>query len=291
MLDVLINVLTPVLIAIAIGFGWSRRGLPWNQAMVTGVVMNVGTPCLAFHAIATLPLDPAAIAEVGLAFLVVIVGFGVLGALALRLLRRPVLGYLPALTFPNTGNLGLPLCLFAFGEAGLGLAIVCFSVVAFGHFTFGMAAASARWSFRPLLTSAPLYGLLAGAIVLLGELSPPDVVFRTTELLGGLTIPLALMALGASLSHLDLTDARAALVLGILRVVLGLAVGAAVVTLFGLEGVARGVVLLQAVMPSAVFNYMLAQRFGGPARPIAGMIMVSTALSLVIVAVLLPFLQ
>ena len=74
-----------------------------------------------------------------LATVLVIAGFAILGGFVLRMLRLSIRAYLPSIIFSNSGNMGLPLCLLAFGEAGLALAIVLFAVSAIQKFTIGIA--------------------------------------------------------------------------------------------------------------------------------------------------------
>ena len=67
----------------------------------------------------------------------------------LRSARLSLRVYLPALIFPNSGNMGMPLCLFAFGETGLGLAMVFFAVLAVAQFTLGVTGAGHSHSIVP----------------------------------------------------------------------------------------------------------------------------------------------
>ena len=63
-------------------------------------------------------------------------GVAFISFVLLKALRLPLPSFLPALTLGNTGNLGLPLCLFAFGEQGLGLAVAVYVTNSVLQFTF-----------------------------------------------------------------------------------------------------------------------------------------------------------
>ena len=123
-----------------------RLGAAFDLAFVTQLIMNVAGPCLVFAGLShlALPLQEF-FAMVGAAVAILVVT--ALAAFALlRALRLPVRSYLPALTIGNVGNLGLPLCLFAFGEQGLALAIALYVTNSVGQFTL-VPLLQARSSF------------------------------------------------------------------------------------------------------------------------------------------------
>ena len=98
-----------------------------------------------------------------------------------------------------------------------------------------------------------------------------------------------LIALGVSLSRLKVADVKRALVLSVLRLGGGFAIGVALATAFDLEGAVRGVLILQCAMPAAVLNYILAARYGREEEAIAGVIVASTAISFATLPVLIWF--
>ena len=114
-------VVVPVFLIAALGFGWSRAKLPYDSAFITTFAINVSTPCLVFSSLARLTVGgddllTMAVASVGSMALA-----GLMATPILLACRLPLRVYLPALSFPNGGNMGIPVCLFAFGETGLGL--------------------------------------------------------------------------------------------------------------------------------------------------------------------------
>jgi len=107
----------------------------------------------------------------------------------------------------------------------------------------------------------------------------PEWITRTTELVGGMMIPLMLLSLGVSLARLQVRSLPRATALGALRLGMGLAVGLGLATALGLEGAARGVLIIQSAMPVAVFNYLFASLNQRRPDEVAGTIVTSTALS------------
>jgi predicted permease len=192
--------------------------------------------------------------------------------------------------FPNVGNMGLPVCLFAFGEEGMALAMVYFAVTIVGQFTVGPGLAAGRFEPRKLLKLPFIYVAILAVSMNAFDVEPPAWLANTASLIGGITVPLMLMALGVAIALLKVHNLQRATVMSLLRLGLGAAGGWAVATLFGIEGVAKGVLVVQSAMPVAVFNYLFACMYGNGPDEVAGMVVVSTALAYLGLPVLIAFL-
>ena len=153
---------------------------------------------------------------------------GVAGAIALRLLGWQQRAYLNSILFPNLGNMGLPLALFAFGDEGLALAVVVFTIGSIAHSSVGIWIVSGRLSPAEVLKAPLLYAtaLALGSHEL--GIGLPQFALRAADILGGMTIPLMLLSLGVSLSRLKISNTRRATALAALRLGIGLAGGLAV---------------------------------------------------------------
>jgi len=279
-------VLLPVFCIAALGYGWRRSGVPFDLPFVTRVIMYIAGPCLVFDSLSklTLPLGEF-MAMVG-ATVVLTLGVAAVAFVLIKFLGLSQRSFLPALTLGNTGNLGLPLCLFAFGEAGLGLAVAVYVTNSILQFTLVPLLQTRVSVVRTLLTTPIIYGAVAGLTVLLTEVTVPTWLADTIAMLGALLIPLMLMALGNTLGGLTAHNLPRAFGLGTARLVIAFVVAVGVSELLGLSGVAQGVLVLQGAMPAAVFSYLFAARYDRDADDIAGIVLVSTLLS----AALLPFL-
>lgn len=280
-------VVVPVFLIAALGFGWSRAKLPYDSAFITTFAINVATPCLVFSSLVRLTLGGddlliMAVASVGSMALA-----GLLATPILLAFRLPVRVYLPALSFPNGGNMGIPVCLFAFGETGLGLAVLFFAALAVLQFTLGPALAAGRTDVRQVLRTPVIYAVALALLVLLTGIRLPQWATNTTTLLGNCAVPLMLFSLGVALAGLRMDGMVRSLAMSALRLLLGFAAGWAMVTILDLEGTIRGVVLLQSTMPVAVFNYLWALRYNNAPQEVAGMVLGSTALSFLTLPLLL----
>jgi len=290
MLFRLFSIISPILICAAIGFAWARSGRPFDTRFVARLIMVVGAPFLILYSLVGVDVDLGAMATLGMAVACVLAIVAVTGAVVLRMLRMDVRSYLNAIVFPNTGNMGLPLCLFAFGQEGLSLGLVVFVVVSITQFTGGLALVSGEGHPVKLLANPIVWASVIGTVFLLTGWELPDFALNTSEIMAGLAIPLMLLTLGVSLAKLKVKRFSRSLLLALMRLGLGIGAGLAVSHLFGLEGAARGVLILDASMPAAVFNYMLAERYNRAPDEIAGAVVISTVLSFVTLPVLLWYL-
>lgn len=286
----LFAIIAPVFVCAAIGYGWARRDLPFDNAFATTLVSNVAFPCLILGTLARLELSPDAFSRMAWATLATVVVSGAAAAFFVGVARQSQRVFLPPLVFGNTGNVGLPLCLFAFGEEGLVLGIIYFAVFLVIQFTAGIWVVSGRMSFPMLLRTPVLWAALLGVALQFTGIHLPVWIDNTVGLLGDIAIPLMLLALGVSLAKLVVTGVGRSVAMSLARLGIGFGVGAAIAGLFGLEGPARGVLILESSMPVAVVNYLFAERYGSNAEEVAGLVVISTALSFLTLPLLLRFL-
>jgi predicted permease len=278
--------LLPVFFMAGIGYLWRRLGAPFELAFVTRLIMYIAGPCLVFDSLSNLTLPLRDFAFMVGATITLTVGVAAVAFVLLKILKLPQRSFLPALTLGNTGNLGLPLCLFAFGEKGLGLAVAVYVTNSVLQFTFVPLLQTRVSIVRTLLSTPILYGALAGLAAVTTGVKVPTWLGSTIGALGSLLIPLMLMALGNTIGGLSAHNLPRALGLGSARLLIAFGVALGVSELLGLEGVAQGVLVLQGAMPAAVFSYLFAARYERDAEDIAGIVLVSTLLG----AALLPFL-
>ena len=282
-------VLAPVFVMAGLGYGWRLTGAPFDMPFVTRIIMYVAGPCLVFTSLSQLTLPLAQFLSMVGAMIVVTLSVAGLSAVLIRILKLPQRSFLPALTLGNTGNLGLPLCLFAFGDEGLGLAVAIYVTNSLLQFTFVPLLHTRVSVLRTLLSTPMLYGAVAGLAVVLTDVRVPMWLAGTLESIGGLLIPLMLMALGNTVGGLKAHNLPRALGLGAARLVISFVVAVAVSYALGLTGVARGVLVLQGAMPAAVFSYLFAARYDRDADDIAGIVLVSTLLGAVTLPLLVSY--
>ncbi|MBP5858780.1 AEC family transporter [Marivibrio halodurans] len=290
MLAQLFAVIAPVFFTALVGFTWIKSGRGFDTDKLTPLITSVGTPCLVVSTLLKADISLDHLARMAGAGALAHLAALVVGFVLLKAIGRSVSAFLPALSFPNTGNMGLPLCLFAFGEQGLALAIGYFVVSAVGQFTLGYAIAAGTVDIRRLARTPILWAVAVALVLMAVDADIPLWAANTIQLIGQFTIPLMLMTLGASLARLSVRRLGLPAALSVLRLVGGAALGLAIASIMGLEGAARGVVVLQTAMPVAVFNYLFAQLHDNQPEEVAGLVVISTALSVVTLPLLLAYL-
>lgn len=287
MLLEILSVIAPTLLCALVGLVWVRRGLHFDTNFLSALVLNIGAPCLLFSTFMEIDIDPRSFGRMTLATVATMLGGGAVSVVLLKLARLDLRSFLFAQMFPNVGNMGLPLCLLAFGPEGLVLALTYFMVSTLCAFTFGAALVSGQFKASTLLHNPILYAVLLTLLVAGLELQVPQFVLDTTGLLGDFTIPLMLIALGVSLGRIEVQNLRASLLLSVFRLLTGFGVSLGVATLLGLEGATRGVLIVQSAMPVAVFAYLFAVRYERKPEEIAGAVVISTILSFLTLPLLL----
>lgn len=285
-----IEIVAPVGLLGLVGFLWVKAGFEYRLEFITRLCMTLSVPALVFTALMKTDIDPAALTSVSLAAalaygLLTLVFWGVTAALGLD--RRT---YLAPLIFGNTGNVGLPLALFAFGEAGLGFAIVIFAVMILWSFTFGVWLVAGGGSPARLLREPIMVATLLGALFLWQGWHTPVWLTHSLDLLGQVAIPLMLITLGVAVARLTPGRLGRAVWLSLLRAAICIVVAIGAGLAFGLPPVAMAVLILQVTTPVAVTSYMLAEKYGADADAVAGLVIASTLLSVVTLPLTLAFL-
>ncbi len=291
MLAVVLSVVLPVVITVAVGFLWTRYGYPLNSKELTALIADVATPCLIVSTFQSSKLSFDAFAAMAGAAVTAIVLFAALGALILKAASLRIRTFLPSIAFPNAGNLGLPLSLYAFGPEGLGYAIAYFSISSVANYTLGQMIAAGQANWRGLARLPILYAVALGIALSFWNVELPQWAGTTIALIGNVTVPLMLLMLGSSLSQLKVASSGRALFVSCVRLGLGAAVGVAVAAALGLSGPLRAVLILQCANPVAVYNYLFAQRWNNEPEEVAGVVVLSTLLSILTIPLLLTWLM
>jgi malate permease and related proteins len=283
------SAVAPVFLLALIGFAWKRRGWAYDVAFVTRLSMTISTPCLVFMALVRSQVDPALLGDTVLAAAVTYVAVGALVWGLVRLIGLDIPTYWAPLTFGNTGNIGLPVALFAFGQAGFDFAVVIFAVMAIISFTFGIWVVAGGGNPLNAVREPLVWGTLAGALFLVLGWTVPGWTAATLDLVGQMAIPLMLLTLGVAIAGLQPRALGRAFWLCLVKLAVCVAVPVAVGVALGLPRLALGVLVLQVASPVAVTSYMLAAKYEARADEVAGLVVVSTLVSIPAIPLVLAF--
>jgi len=183
----------------------------------------------------------------------------------------------------------LPLALFAFGEVGLGYAVVVFAIMAILSFTIGIWIVSGGGSLKRVVQEPLVAATLLGALFLWQGWETPVFLTNALDLIGQMAIPMMLITLGVAVARLETKAMGQAVVLSILKVAICVAAGWGAAVMFALDPVAAAVLVVQVATPVAVTSYLLAEKYGTDAQPVAGLVVASTLLSVVALPLILAF--
>ena len=254
----LFEVIFPVFFIIGIGYYLGKKDSDFDTKFITNFASNIGSPAMIFYIVTTTGVTFGVFIEYFIYSLILIFAFAIIGVFILLILKKDFLRELPPLILPNTGNMGIPICLFAYGTQGLGIASAITSVVILLHFTLNVFLAKISFSFDVVLKSPSAYAVLISILYLYLDLKVPKFIENTTFLITYATIFLILMSLGVALTRLKVYSIKSSITLSIVRVIIGPVIGFVLINTFNLTGFAAGTLLIQCSMPSAVLTYLVA---------------------------------
>ena len=288
----LFEVLSPVFFVVGIGYYLGKKNPKIDTPFITNFAANVGTPAMIIYALTSTGTTFELFKSYFWYYLIAITSFSLIGIIFLFLLNtKDIIRELPPLIMPNTGNMGLPICLFAYGSQGLGVAAAISALIILSHFTLGVFLADRKFNINVILKSPAFYTIIISIFLLYYEIQTPVFIENTTFLLMYATIFLILMSLGIALTRFKVFSFKKALVCSIARVILGPIIGFLLIRYFNLSGFAAGVLLIQCSMPSAVLNYLVASIYS-PKKitdSVASTIVVSTVMSFITIPIVVFF--
>tara|TARA_B100000315_G_scaffold144360_1_gene133346 strand:- start:1863 stop:2762 length:900 start_codon:yes stop_codon:yes gene_type:complete len=255
----LVEVLFPVFSTVAIGYWYGKKDPKFDTRFITTFAGNVGLPCAIFYFLTSSNIEFDLFLRFSYYITLYVAIFAFIGIIILKILNKDIYRLLPPLILPNTGNMGMPICLFAYGKMGIALATATTAMILVFHFSIGILLASRKFSIKPLINCLPIYALIISLFFVYFKIPAPKFLQNTTFLLGYSTIFLVLMSLGVALSKLKVFFFKETLIYSLIRVLIGPLIGFGFVKFFNLTGVEAGVMFIQASMPSAILTYLVAK--------------------------------
>jgi hypothetical protein len=292
------NNILPILLIGGAGFALGKT-LHIDPRSLGRVVFYVFSPVLIFNLLLQNRLKMNEALGVIVLTICIIAAMGLitylLGTL-FRLERPALIAILITTMFANTGNYGLPLVAFAFGEEALSYAGIFFVTTTLLFYTVGVLIASlGHMSLKDaalgLLRIPTLYAVLLAILINTLGIQLPGPIARAVDLAAGGTIPLMLILLGVELTRVELTGSLRAMQLSVfLRLVVAPLIALFLAGLFGINTYARQASVTEASMPSMVSATVLATEYQLDSKLVTAVIFISTLLSPLTLTPLLVFL-
>ena len=180
--------------------------------------------------------------------------------------------------------------MFAFGDAGFGYAIIVFAVTSILAFTIGIWVVSGGGSPKQILKEPLVASTIFGLIFMWQGWETPTFLTNSLELIGQMAIPLMLITLGVAVARLKISDVKKSFFISGCKIFFGIVAAVLASLLFDLPEEAISVLIIQLSMPIAVTSYLLAEKYGADANAVAGLVVVSTLITVAISPILLTFL-
>jgi predicted permease len=282
----LLETVGPVFSIVLLGWwlaGRSRMDLP----TLSNLALLVTSPALMFSVLGGAEVDFGSWGVLVGGTLWIALGTAALAALYLQFDGSGRRGLLLPAIFWNAGNLTLPLARLAYGDAGLEAAAVIYVTVAILNSTVGLWIAKGENGLTEIFRMPIAYGSVGGLALAISGQTLPRIVMEPIEMLGAMAIPLLLINLGMHLRTLALRDIRHTVVVVAIRVGGGALCAALFISLFGIEGLERKVLMLASIMPAAVINVIIAQRYSRDPALVASAIVLGTLISFVTIPLVL----
>ncbi|MCP5268015.1 MAG: AEC family transporter [Zoogloeaceae bacterium] len=275
----IVAIIFPVFAIIAAGYFYARRKQP-DMSFANQLNMDIFVPALVFAALANKSFDLSAYWPLAMGAVVVVLGSGLLAWPVARLMKVDTNTLVPPMMFSNTGNMGIPLLVLAFGEAALPAAVMIFLAENLLHYALGtwMLDHHAKWwnLWRVPVILASLAGL---AVSVVGVVVWPPLLMAI-KMLGDVCIPLLLFSLGVRLAASSAQDWRLGITGAILCPLSGMAMAVVIAHVLDLPTDQRGMLLVMGALPPAVLNYIFAEKYRQEPAKVASIVVIGNVASL-----------
>jgi predicted permease len=278
----IVAIIFPIFAIVGVGYAYARYKKP-DMAFANQLNMDVFVPALVFAALASRDFNLMANWPLALGGIAVVLGSGLIAWPVAKLMKVDTRTLLPPMMFNNSGNMGLPLMVLAFGEQALPLAVVLFFVENLLHYSLGTWMLDHRAKVWNLWRVPVIAAALAGLAVSLLKIELWSPLYIGIKMLGDVSIPLLLFSLGVRLTDSAAKDVKLGLIGAALCPLAGMALAWAVAPLLGLDKMQTGMLLIFGALPPAVLNYIFAEKYKQEPERVASIVMIGNTASLVFI--------
>jgi len=277
----ILEIFLPLLTVVVVGYVYARRARP-DFAGAVRVTLDLGLPALSFSAMATMPVTLANEGLFVLAAILVMAASGLIAALVARPTGIEARPFAATMMFGNVGQIGLPLTALAFGPEGLKTGVLLMAAANICHFSVGVYLMSGRADFRSLFANPTIWATAAGLAFSVLGLALPAWTMVAIRTIGEMLVPVMLLSMGARMTSIPWSSWRIGVLGGLFAPLSRLLPALACVALLPLPPVQQGALILFGALPSAILNYMLADRYGRSPDAIAAIVMIGHLIAIVV---------
>jgi predicted permease len=277
-----ISIIFPIFAIVLAGFLYARyRGT--DMVAANRLNIEIFTPALIFSILSSEGFDLVQYADLAIGTAIVVLGTGLVVWPLTRLFNWPLSVFLPPMMFNNSGNMGLPLALLAFGEKALPAAMIMFLVENTLHFSVGNGIVTKSFSPLKLLRMPMLVATFAGIAVSMTQFPIWSPLAKSIDLLGEICIPLMLFSLGVRMTGVNLKDWQIGLTGAVLGPAVSVAIAVTILPWLSLSALETAQLIVFAALPPAVLNYLVAERYDIDPPRVAAIVLLGNLASVVII--------
>ncbi|MCE1182463.1 MAG: AEC family transporter [Rhodocyclales bacterium] len=272
-------ILFPIFAIVAAGFFYGRKHKP-EMAVANRLNMDVFVPAVVFSAMAGKSFEVQAYAPLALGALLLLLTCGLLAWPVARLCGTPAKTLVPPMMFNNSGNIGLPLALLAWGEDALPAAVIMFMVENTLHFTLGARLLDPQARLSTLWRVPVVFAAIAGLAVALLKIPVWSPALTAIKMLGDVSVPLLLFSLGVRMTEVSFREWKLAVGSALLRPVVGMLLATGIIALLGLSGRNAAMLFVFGALPPAVLNFLFAERYQQEPQRVASIVLIGNLCAL-----------
>lgn len=287
----IISTLFPIIAIVLVGYIYAKHH-PIDMSLANRLNTDIFIPALLFSVLSDKSFQLMEYQSLMIAAICVVLGSGLIAYPITRLLRLNVRTFLPTMMFTNSGNMGIPVLLFAFGEQALQIAVILFVVENTLHFSVGMYLVNRHTKLWSFLRTPMIVSTFAGLFVSSANIHLPTTLIEPIHMLGQIAVPLMLFALGVRLLDIDFSGWR----VGVLGALLCPLSGLLIFVLWQqwgvpLEPLQLSALLIFSILPPAVLNYIIAEQYQQEPETVAFIVLMGNLVSLISLPLALSYIM
>jgi hypothetical protein len=285
----ILQVVLPVFLIIAVG-AFLGKIKKLNLDPFIFILVYITAPSLIISALQKTDIRITEFLPMIFYTLIIVLSLALISTLIIKLSKTKQKGIQLPMIFGNTGYLGYPIALLAFGTVGLSYAVIYSSIETIIMMSLGIYLANKKNNFKEMFKVPLIYAVIIALFLNTINYKLPIALLTPIDMIGQITIPLALIILGYRLTEIRLRSLNKALLAALFKMGIGLIIAIALVAIFSLTGIPKNILILQAAMPSAVFTMILAHKYKRDSDLVASIVLLSTLFSLITIPLILWFL-
>jgi len=284
----LIGVFFPIFAIVGVGFWYGRKHKP-EMAAANRVNMDIFIPAVVFSAMAGKSFDVQAYVPLAIAAFLLLAICGLLAWGVARLAGVQAKTLVPPMMFNNSGNIGLPLAMLAWGEAAMPAAVIMFVVENILHFTLGARLLDPKARVLTLWRMPVVFASFAGLAAALLKIELWQPALTAIKMLGDVSIPLMLFSLGVRMTEVSGKEWQLAVASAFVRPLLGVGLALGLVQVLGLSGRDAAMLVVFGALPPAVLNFMFAERYNQEPQRVASIVLIGNMAALICLPLALAY--